>query len=236
MDSELEENIKNSFKKAKDHAESLENELRANRNFIIKQNKQIDTLISKISVLNERILQLEEARPQYYDKKELEKEPKYSEFSKKKDKISYFNKDLPLKNEFSKGNKGGSLDGYSLIGYSLPGYSLDIQKFREEIPYILTIISRQEFITFLTIYQQEEEFGKVTYSSVAKELNISPGCIRTYVSGLIKKGLPVIKAKYNNKLVVLSIPSEIRGLNIKKKLIQTFYNLDPNQKKLDDSY
>ena len=91
-------------------------------------------------------------------------------------------------------------------------------------------------MTYLTIYQQEEEGQQVTYETIAKALKITPGCIRTYVSGLIRKDIPVIKAKYNNKIVVLKIPEEVRSLNLKNRIIQIFYNLDPSQKKLFDNF
>jgi len=60
--------------------------------------------------------------------------------------------------------------------------------------------------------------------------------VRTYISGLIKKGLPVVKSKYNNKLIILTIPAEIRGLNLKNRLVQTYYSLDPSQKKLSEDF
>jgi len=203
--------IKDAFKRVKDHMVVLEGEIKANRDYIIKQNEQILTLINELKSQKSQILALEAPKPQN-------------------------SLDLPLKNEVSSGNKGVSLDGYSLPGYSLDGYSLNIQELQKNLPLILSSLSKQEFLTFLTIYQLEEEYSKVTYDDVGKSLKITSGCVRTYVSGLIKKGLPVLKSKYNNKLVVLSIPPEIKALNIKKKLVNTFYNLDPTQKKLSDTF
>jgi hypothetical protein len=203
--------IKDAFKRVKDNMVVLEGEIKANRDYIIKQNEQILTLINELKSQKSQILALE-----------APKVPNSPE--------------LPLKNEVSSGNKGVSLDGYSLPGYSLDGYSLNIQELQENLPLILSKLSKQEFLTFLTIYQLEEEISKVTYDDVGKNLQITSGCVRTYVSGLIKKGLPVLKSKYNNKVIILSIPPEIRSLNIKKKLVNTFYNLDPTQKKLFDTF
>ncbi|MFH1972806.1 MAG: hypothetical protein ABIJ18_04995 [archaeon] len=206
-----EDAIKEAFRRVKEHMEALEKEIKANREFLIEQNKQIFTLIDQLKTQNSQIKALEASKPQN-------------------------SPDLSLKNEDSSGNKGVSLDGYSLPGYSLDGYSLNIQELQENLPSILSRLSKQEFLTFLTIYQLEEEVSKVTYDDVGHSLKITSGCVRTYVSGLIKKGLPVLKSKYNNKVIILSIPPEIRSLNIKKKLINTYYNLDPTQKKLDDTF
>ncbi len=206
-----EDAIKDAFSRVKAHIATLEQEVKANRDFIIEQNKQLLTLMTQLKDQNSQIRALEDLKPQNL-------------------------LDSSLKNEDSSGNKGVSLDGYSLPGYSLDGYSLNIQELQENLPSILSRLSKQEFLTFLTIYQLEEEISKVTYDDVGQNLKITSGCVRTYVSGLIKKGLPVLKSKYNNKVIILSIPPEIRSLNIKKKLVNTFYNLDPTQKKLNDSF
>ena len=211
MEDSKEDAIKKAFFKVKTHIEALEKEIKANREYIIEQNKQILTLIEELKTQKSQIRTVEAPKPQN-------------------------SIDLSLKNEDSSGNKGVSLDGYSLPGYSLDGYSLNIQELKDSLPLILSRLSKQEFLTFLTIYQLEEEITQVTYDDVGKSLKISSGCVRTYVSGLIKKGLPVLKSKYNNKVIILSIPPEIRSLNIKKKLVNTFYNLDPSQKKLSDTF
>lgn len=205
------EAIKEAFNRVKAHMEALEHEIKANREFILKQNEQILSLIEQSKSQNLKIQALYDLKPQN-------------------------NNDSLLKNEVSKRNNGVSLNGYSLPIHSLDGYSLNIHELNNDLPNILSRLSKQEFMTFLTIYQLEEEISKVTYDDVGKSLNISSGCVRTYISGLIKKGLPVLKVKYNNKVVLLSIPPEIRSLNIKKKLVNTFYNLDPSQKKLSESF
>jgi hypothetical protein len=232
---DMEDTIKASFRRAKEHIEVLESEIRANREFIISQNKQFNLLNSQIQALQDQIMALEAPKSTISSDLTLRNDSDLPDLAQKEVKMA---RKLPLsshKSEDSIGNEGVSLDGYSLPGYSLPGYSLDIQAFKDNLQATLSKLSRQEFLTFLTIYQQEDQ-GKVTYSSVAQELKLSTGCIRTYVSGLIKKGLPVVKTKFNNKLIILSIPSEIRGLNLKKKIIQVFYNLDPNQTKLGSDF
>jgi hypothetical protein len=241
MDSNTEEKIKSSFLKVKDHMEVLESEIKANREFISAQNDQIQLQNQQISTLIDQIKALKSINRPNSNSFSTKKEDKLDLFQAKRVENDQKKDPLSLKNGVSIGNEGVSLDGYSLPGYSLPGYSLpgyslDIHSFKEQIPLLFSKISRQEFLTFLTIYQQEEELGKCTYNTIAQELKITPGCIRTYVSGLIKKGIPIIKTKYNNKLIILAIPDEIKGLNMKKKLIQIYYNQDPSQRKLGDSF
>ena len=88
----------------------------------------------------------------------------------------------------------------------------------------------------MTIYQLEDEIKQVSYTDVAKKLNLTEGCIRTYVSSLIKKGLPLVKKKYNNRLVFLVISPEFKDLKLKQKLIDTYYHLDHSQKRLSEPF
>lgn len=97
-------------------------------------------------------------------------------------------------------------------------------------------LSRQEFLTFLTIYQLEEEVEHVSYIDVSAKLALTEGCIRTYVSSLMKKGLPLVKLKYNNKVVYLSIQKDFRALNLKRELMALYYKADPTQKTLAEGF
>ncbi|MDI6737782.1 MAG: hypothetical protein QME12_04680 [Nanoarchaeota archaeon] len=94
-------------------------------------------------------------------------------------------------------------------------------------------LSKQELRTFLTVYGLEEEKGNVSYLDVAKKLNLTEGCIRTYVSSLMKSGIPVEKVKLNNKMVVLHIPKEFKELSMKAELVSIYYDTaQPTQRKL----
>ncbi|MDP3919131.1 MAG: hypothetical protein Q8Q35_04500 [Nanoarchaeota archaeon] len=234
MAEDFENIVKTSFKKVRDDILVLEKEILSNREFIIQQNSQIESQNAKILALQVELVK-------FYTSPEpkittnlspiientLKKEPKIGSSS--------------LENDNSTGNIGvhsfsHSLDIHSSFSHSQPNYSLNMTKFREELPLILANVSRQEFLTFLTIYQQEESTGKSTYGSIANELNLSSGCVRSYVSALIKKGLPIVKVKYNNKIIILSIPNEIRGLNMKNQIVKLFYKMDPNQTKLGSDF
>ncbi len=208
--------VKESFKRAKQHIEALESEILANRAFIIEQNNQIKSQNNQILALLEEIKGLKLSKMTNLGVNLIKKEP--------------------LESRDSIGRKGVQSINHSTVNQSLNNQSLDIIQFKENLPAILEKVSRQEFLTFLMVYQLEEQIGRVSYDSVAKGLNLTTSCVRSYVSTIIKKGLPVVKTRYNNKITILSIPPEIRGLNMKKTLIQTFYDLDPNQKKLFDRF
>jgi len=64
-------------------------------------------------------------------------------------------------------------------------------------------------------------------------MNLSEGCIRTYITALFRKKAPITKVKQNNKIAVIAIQDSFKKLNIKDKLINLYYNLDPEQKTLD---
>jgi len=96
-------------------------------------------------------------------------------------------------------------------------------------------LTHQEFLTFMFIYQLEDDLNrKTTYSEIAKKLNLSEGCIRTYISQLIKNGLPITKEKINNRLIVLGINSHFRNLGLKNRLFTILNKLDPTQTRFDN--
>ena len=82
---------------------------------------------------------------------------------------------------------------------------------------------------FLTIYQLEKELPRVTYEVVANRLTLTSGCIRTYITSILRKKAPVIKSKLNNKLILLSIEPSFRSLISEEKLINLYYQNDPSQ-------
>lgn len=107
---------------------------------------------------------------------------------------------------------------------------------RQELIERFSSLSKQELKTFLTIYDMSDEKGNASYPDVAKRLNLSEGCIRTYISGLMKKKIPVEKIKYNNKAVYLHIPKEFKELSLKSELISLYYDTSlPQQRRLTDS-
>ncbi len=126
-----------------------------------------------------------------------------------------------------------SLINQSLSNHSTNIHSLNVQSLKKELESRFNSLTNQEFLVFLTIYQLEEDLGRsVTYSDLSAKLSLTSGCIRGYVSSLIRKKLPVIKSKINNRTLTLSINTQFRDLNIKERLTNLYYNQDPDQTRL----
>ncbi|MBS3172572.1 hypothetical protein J4438_03260 [Candidatus Woesearchaeota archaeon] len=116
---------------------------------------------------------------------------------------------------------------------SLINQSLSIQSLKKDLEDRFSSLTSQEFLIFLTIYQIEEDIGRpVTYNDLANKLSLTSGCIRGYVSSIMRKGLPLNKLKINNRTLTLSIKPDFKELNIKERLINLFYGQDPEQTRL----
>lgn len=73
-------------------------------------------------------------------------------------------------------------------------------------------LTKQEFLVFSTIYQLENEGNKVDYYLLSNKLALSESSIRDYVQRMLKKQIPLLKLKENNKKVYLSISSNLKKL------------------------
>jgi hypothetical protein len=265
----IESNIKNSFMRVREHIRLLEQEIRANREFIIKQNNQIKFILEQLSKLMDK-------KPE--NKQEFESSTgnegvyshihsftihsfnDYSTDMLYSDIIHSFNKMDNLEVEEEKIEE--TPEYYDELDNSVEDLSYEENKqdepeikrlsilerkkrenntkfvnfkgLKKEIKEMFESFSKQELLTFLTIYQLEDEMNNVSYSDVANKLKLSEGCIRTYISSLIRKGAPIKKYRYNNKLVLLSISKEFRDLNLKKQLLAVYYRSDPYQPTLNE--
>jgi len=191
------ENVRNSFKKVKEHINKLENEIRE--------------LKELVSIKNKEIIALNEKR---------------SPFLRDNEKIS---ENKPFSEESSIGNKGV----YSFI------HSFTRHSFIKQLGNINDLITqfqqlpRQELLVFLTLQHLEDELKHpITYFDISKPLKLSEGCIRTYVSNLIKKGFPILKNRINNRIIALTVDKNFKNINLKQKLEDIYYGLDQNQTKL----
>jgi hypothetical protein len=73
-------------------------------------------------------------------------------------------------------------------------------------------LTQQEMLVFSTIYSLEEQDFIVDYSILARKLSLSEISIRDYVHKLIKKGIPLIKSKEDNKKITLSIAQDLKKI------------------------
>ncbi|MBI2672352.1 hypothetical protein HYX16_05445 [Candidatus Woesearchaeota archaeon] len=102
-----------------------------------------------------------------------------------------------------------------------------------QIDSLFLSLTKGEFLVFLTIYQTEEDIKRgVSYLELSRHFSLSEGCIRTYISQLLKKQAPITKIRLNNKLTLLSIDKDFRSLNLKTRLIAIISHTNPDQTKL----
>ncbi|UZE93726.1 MAG: hypothetical protein IB618_03080 [Candidatus Pacearchaeota archaeon] len=106
-----------------------------------------------------------------------------------------------------------------------PEYSQEINQLsdildtlRQDLGEKFKTLTNKEFLIFSVLYTLEEELEKVTYSDIAQRTGLTESSIRDYVVRLIHKGIPVIKEKINNKIIILKIPRELKDLATLDKL------------------
>ncbi|MAG50064.1 hypothetical protein CL621_00290 [archaeon] len=193
----FQENVRNSFKKVKEHINELENEIKELKELISIKNKEIITLN-------------EERRPFLRDNEEI-------------------SENKPVLEESSIGNKGVYSFIHSFTKQSLVKQLTSIDDLMTKFQQL----PRQELLVFLTLQHLENELKHpITYFDISKPLKLSEGCIRTYISNLIKKGFPILKNRINNRIIALSVDKNFKNLNLKQKLEDIYYGLDQNQTKL----
>ncbi|MEM4259206.1 MAG: hypothetical protein QXS38_00365 [Candidatus Pacearchaeota archaeon] len=87
-----------------------------------------------------------------------------------------------------------------------------LDSIKKEIRSNFKQLTGQEIAVFSAIYTLEEQGFVVDYSLVSQKLGLSESSIRDYTHKLIKKGIPVIKTKENNKKITLSISPELKKI------------------------
>ena len=208
IDDIFKENVKNSFKKAREHMDELEIQIK-------EQNKEITALKDKI--------------------KEL-----LNEFYNYKLKNEILNEEISIGNEGVL-NKQTNKQTVKQTNKQLNKQTIidqtgEISKFQLNIEEYFRTLTKQELLVFLTIYQLEEELNrKIKFSDISSRLKLSESCIRGYIKRLLQKGMPLIRTKINNKIVLISLSPGFRDLNLKNKLSDIYYESDSEQTRLFDN-
>lgn len=91
---------------------------------------------------------------------------------------------------------------------------------KEEVRLKFRNLTSQEMLVFSTIYQLEEEGHTVDYLSLSTKLKLTETSIRDYTHRMLKKGIPLIKSKENNKKVFLSIDPSLKKIANLSTIIQ----------------
>ncbi len=87
-----------------------------------------------------------------------------------------------------------------------------LNKIKEEVRIKFKRLTNQEIAIFSLIYTLEEKGFAVDYQLLAQHLDITESSVRDHVQRLIKKGIPIEKAKENNKKIILSISKNLKEL------------------------
>ncbi|MEK6893093.1 MAG: hypothetical protein AABX07_02725 [Nanoarchaeota archaeon] len=96
--------------------------------------------------------------------------------------------------------------------------SLDALK--QEVRFKFKKLTSQEMLVFSTIYQLESLGLQVDYPLVAKKLSLTESSIRDYTQKIIKKGIPLIKLKENNKKIFISISPDLKKIASLSTILQ----------------
>jgi biotin operon repressor len=73
-------------------------------------------------------------------------------------------------------------------------------------------LTKQEFHLFSVLFTVDKTQKHATYKDIADKTGLSEASVRDYMQRISKKGIPIIKEKLNNKLIILKIPEELRNL------------------------
>ena len=87
-----------------------------------------------------------------------------------------------------------------------------LDSIKKEIRSNFKKLTSQEMVVFSAIYACEEQGFVVDYSLISQKLSLSETSIRDYIHKMIKKGIPILKSKENNKKVILNISSELKKI------------------------
>ncbi len=95
-----------------------------------------------------------------------------------------------------------------------------LDSIKREIRLKFRRLTDQEMLVFSTIYQIEQENGFSDYKTIAQKIKLTESSVRDYVGRLIKKGVPVIKTKINNKTIHLTISENLKKIASLSTIIQ----------------
>lgn len=86
---------------------------------------------------------------------------------------------------------------------SSPPYTFDLNK-NEPTKRTPTLTWREtKIIELISKYNSENKYA--TYEGISQKSNLSIGCIRSYMSGIVKKGVPIVKKKLKTGVVLFAI-------------------------------
>ncbi len=235
--------VKEAFKRVKKHMAALEKEVRANREFIIAQNKRIEALEREI------LVQLKNVKEDFKEKLAFKEDFKedINEIGEEKpinlskEEISPYRIESPHERKGFLATPRRHLDTLA-TAFRQPGTdsgthfdTQDIEEIKQSLNKVFLTLTNREFKVFMAVYSLEEQHNSpTTYAELAQNLDLSASSIRDYVSELVRKGTPIKKEKSRNGVAYISVLPEFKSLNLISKLI-AFRNMSSEQKSLFDT-
>lgn len=191
MSNNFEEKVANSFVKVREDIAFLKEEINKIKKYLLLKNNDVLALKSEIKALNELVLNI-------------------------KGRI----------NNISTGN-GGAINNHqqssTIINNDLSTGVISAETQNKPIKTLIESkfrsLTDMEFSIFMTIYQLEEEIGKVTYSHIANRFNLTEATVRNHITNLLNKGIPIDKERLFNKKTFFYIKKEFRDLNMASQLL-----------------
>lgn len=104
---------------------------------------------------------------------------------------------------------------------------------KEELTRTLTSLTDREISLLLAIHDLNSENLDTSYSHIAQKLKLSENTIRVIVMSLLNKKAPIIKERFFNRKVSLSLKQEFQDLKLLHKLL-ALRNSTKDQKTLFD--
>lgn len=93
-----------------------------------------------------------------------------------------------------------------------------VKGFREERSFAVQQLSKREKEVFHALYVLTETQPFASYEQLARKALMTKELVATYVTGLIQKGVPVLK-KHDGNRVFLRLDDEFRSCQAKKNLV-----------------
>jgi Mn-dependent DtxR family transcriptional regulator len=87
-----------------------------------------------------------------------------------------------------------------------------LDSIKKELRHQFKQLTSQEMAVFSCIYDLESQGFIVDYSLISQKMSLSESSIRDYIQKIIKKGIPIVKTKENNKKILLKIDENLKKI------------------------
>lgn len=212
------DSIKEAFIKVKKDINDL-------ANYILELKKEINRINKEIENIKRTILYFQ----QVYNIKSIQKIENEKFFGNK----DYFlsstgNEGVPTDKQTNRQTINKQTNSKLKRTFQLEEIDKVVLELKKELIEKFKSLTKQELFIFSILYsliqenesKEKQERKQITYKDIAKYAGLSESSIRDYIARLEKKGIPIIKEKINNKLVVLNLPQELKHFITLEKLMK----------------